>query len=280
MEHRAQSIGRFFPLNAACIIFRQMSIEQGIQENQSLPQRSVHERTLWTLWRKEENEAARQELLNLYLPYARTMAAKVYALRTHDDFPFEEYLQFAIVALIESLDRYDPDIGAQFKTYAYHRISGAILSGLENLSDKQQQINLKKRLKADRLSLAKEVAAPLPGNTDQLLMYLAEVGIGLALGAILDGTNLLAAEAEAWMPDQSYERIELKQFAHRLRHLLTQLTEREAQVIQWHYLQEMNFEEIARKIGISKARISQLHCQGLLRLKKLLADKNVCNVAW
>jgi len=246
---------------------------------QAAPLVGAEEAAWWQAWRDSGDETARQSLLALHLPFARIMAAKLYTGRTDDAVEFDEYLQLATVALIEALDRYDPARGAQFRTYAHLRIKGAILSGLERLSERQQQISLMRRLKADRLSLAKEAPAPAKGHTDQLLQHLAEVGIGLALGAILDGTNLLAEE-EGWAPDRGYERVELKQFSQRLRHLVKLLTERESQVIQWHYLQAMDFDDIAAQLGISKARVSQLHYQGLQRLKKLLTSPEACNVAW
>jgi RNA polymerase sigma factor for flagellar operon FliA len=234
---------------------------------------------LWRRWRCDGDEKARQALLQTHLPFARIMAGKLYAGRIHDAFEFEEYLQMATVALIESIDRYDPARGAQFRTFAHYRIHGAILTGLERMSERQQQISLQKRLKADRLSLATEATAPTKGNADQLFLYLAEVGIGLALGAIL-GDNDQGESEEEWAPDQSYDRVELKQFASRLRHLMDQLTERERQVIRGHYLQSMTFEEVASQLGISKARVSQLHYQGLQRMRKQLTSSEQCNVAW
>ena len=255
-----------------------MTIDDGILTGAVSPAKE-EEMALWSRWREHADAPAREALLALHLPYARMVAAKMYARRISDEVEFDEYFQMATVALIESLDRYDPALGAQFRTYAHHRMSGAILSGLERLSERQQQISLQRRLKADRLSVVSEAPAPAPGNADELFRHLAEVGIGLALGAILDGSNILMEE-DRWIPDQNYERIELKQFAKRARHLIQLLTEREAQVIQWHYLQSMSFDEIADKLGISRPRVSQLHYQGLNRLRKLLASREACKVSW
>lgn len=238
----------------------------------------TEEGALWHKLRVENDERTRHALLERHLPFARIMAAKLYANRTHDEFEFNEYLQLANVALIESIDRYDPARGAQFRTFAYYRIHGAVLNGLVHLSEKQEQISLQQRLKKDRLSLARERPQPADGSADQLLVHLSEVGIGLALGTILEGTAIFADD-HAFAPDQGYRQVELKQFRQRLRSLLSQLTERETQVIQRHYLQGIPFEEIATSLGISKARVSQLHYQGLQRLHRLLASQSY-DVAW
>lgn len=273
---------------------------------------------LWRRWRDTQDEQARQALLALHLPYAKTVAAKLYTGRMHDEFEFDEYLQFAKLALLEAMTRYDPQRGAQFRTYAHYRMNGAIISGIESLSERQRQIGLQARLKTDRLTLVPQAqqeqmqheqqhdqqpqakqtqikktqikqmqnraAGRALDHAEQLFRSLAETGIGLALGAILEGSSLWqpserdeqeeqSGTNERWWSDLSYERVELKQFSQRLRSLLQHLTEREKQVIEWHYLQEMGFDEIAKKLGVSNARVSQLRHQGLQRLRKLLADK-------
>lgn len=237
------------------------------------------EAILWRRWQETRDEQSRESLLARHLPFGRIIAAKMYARRTHDDIAFDDYLQFATLALLESFERYDPDLGAQFRTYAYPRMTGAILSGLEQLSERQQQIALRRRLKADRLSLAKQLAPADMGKAEKLLRYLADVGVGFALGAMLEGSTLLVND-EPWIPDRSYERVELRQLRQRLKGLLGQLTERESQVIRAHYLQEITFDDIARELGISNARVSQLHVQALQRLRRLLQESRRCDVVW
>lgn len=240
---------------------------------------SSEETALWYRWQIREDAEAKELLIDMYLPYAKAISAKIFSGRLHNEIEFEEYFQFATIALLESLQRYEPGKGVRFTTFSFPRISGAILSGIEKLTEKQQQIALKKRLQKDRLSLKDEVIQPKPGNPDQLLQYLAEIGIGIALGAILDGTRMVSGEDE-WQPDLNYERTELKQFRARCQHLLNELTEREKQVIQLHYFQELSFEEVARILGLSKARISQLHTQGLMRLRKIISMDIKTNVVW
>lgn len=237
------------------------------------------EQALWRRWLEARDEQARAGLMALHMPYARVLAAKCYAARLHDGVEFEEYLQFANVALIETLERYDPSRGAQFRTFAHRRICGAILSGLELLSERQQQISVQQRLRAERLKLAAGTVEPAGAPADALFRYLAEVGLGLALATLLDGA-MIQNEAMAHAEDRAFDSTELKQLSYRLQHCLQRLTQRERDVIKGHYLHAMSFEELARMLGISNSRVSQLHQQGLHRLRKLLASRDLCDLAW
>ena len=239
----------------------------------------AEELRLWALWRLGGDEDAKLSLFKLYQPFARAVSAKLYAKRIHDEIEFDEYQQFANVALIESMDRYQYDRGVKFTSYAYPRISGAVLTGLDRLTEKQQQIALRRRLQSDRLTLQDEISYQGKSDIDQLLGHLAEIGIGLAIGAMLEGSGMVTSDDE-WQSDQNYQRVELKQFSARLRYLLTELTERERQVIQQHYLQGKNFDDISLELGLTKGRISQLHAKGLMRLRTVISMDIKTNVAW
>ncbi|WP_307581296.1 sigma-70 family RNA polymerase sigma factor [Variovorax paradoxus] len=253
---------------------------------------------LWACWREERDAAAREQLICHYLPYARIVAATVFARRTHSDVEFEDYLQLARIGLVEAVDRYDPDQGAQFKTFAAKRVRGAVLNGLVSLTEKNQQISVKMRLRQERLEAAKDAAehavayegggAPeAPSRSgDKLFRYLAEVGIGLALGILLEDTGMVDAESfgsetHAPSPEVSYFRkTETHQLRTVLHGLVERLTEQQRRIIQYHYVQEIPFDEIATTMGVTRGRISQLHRQGLLRLRELLGDDARCDVSW
>ena len=253
---------------------------------------------LWLRWRKEGDESARELLIDHYLPYARMMAAMVYGRRTHNDVEFEDYLQLARIGLLEAVDRFDPDQGAQFKTFATRRVQGSVLNGLIRLTEKNQQISARMRLRRERLEAVKEAASAevlgdnastfgdkAPG-ADKLFRYLAEVGIGIALGVLLEGTGMVDAEAfdnngHAASPEVSYLRkSEILQLRTVLRGLVDRLGERQKTVIRYHYLQEIPFDEIARFMNITRGRVSQLHREGLSRLRELLGKDARCDVSW
>jgi RNA polymerase sigma factor for flagellar operon FliA len=260
-------------------------------ESSSATPAESDEAALWRAWRENPTPGGREALICHYLPYARMVAATYYARRTHDEIEFDEYLQFATVGMVESLDRYEDGRGAQFKTFASRRMHGAILNGLEHLTEKQQQIALRMRLRQERL---KEVKAAAKAKEEELaaeegnkaskqapFRYLAEVGIGIALTFLLEGTGLVEADALETTPlPHYYGSLEYKQLQQRLRHFIGTLTAQEQTVIRSHYLQEISFEEVGRTLGVTKGRVAQIHRQALDKLRQSLRAHNQSDVAW
>lgn len=245
------------------------------------------EAALWRRFRETGAQAERDALICHYLPYAQVVAATYYGRRTHDEIEFEEYLQFATVGLVESVDRYAEDRGAQFKTFASRRMHGAILNGLEKLTEKQQQIALRTRLRQERMKEIKAAAraaaeeGEASARRDAPFRYLAEVGIGVALTFLLEGTGLVENDALASAPaSHYYGSLEFRQLQQRLRHFIDTLSAQEQTVIRSHYLQEISFEEIGATLGVTKGRIAQIHRAALEKLRKSLKSHQSSDVAW
>lgn len=211
------------------------------------------------------------------------LAAGLYARRTHNEIEFDDYLQLASVGLIESVERFDPRQGVQFRTFASKRVQGAVLNGLARMTEKGQQIGVIARLRRERLETIKAGLDRMAGGGSRahdpagLFSDLAEVGIGVALGILLEGTGMFAmgedSPSPAASPEVSYfQKSEVRALQQLLHHHVQRLPEGERRVIQWHYQQEMSFEDIALRLGLTRGRISQLHRKGLTTLRNLLQD--------
>ncbi|HEY8360374.1 MAG TPA: sigma-70 family RNA polymerase sigma factor [Ramlibacter sp.] len=237
------------------------------------------ELALWHRLRQEGDADARADLLRLHLPYARVVAATYYRRRFHDEIEFGDYHQYASIGLLEAMERFDPGRGAQFRTFAARRMHGAILNGIERLTEKQQQIAARKRARAEQLEANKALAAErvgigagtLPTGGDPLLHYMAEVGVGLALAWMLEGTAMVE-DAARGQPLPFYRSTEIRQLRERLLQVIEALPSPERTVIRCHYLQEIPFDQVAVMLQLSKGRVSQIHKQALLRLRSSLGD--------
>ena len=250
---------------------------------------TAEERRLWVRWRGERDLSAREALVARHLPYARTVAATYYGRRMHDEIEFGDYLQYARVGLLESLDRFDPAVGVQFKTFAARRMHGAILDGIERLTEKQQQIAVRQRLHRERVGSLKRradrdpQAATSRHEGDELFRYLADVGIGLAICRLLEGTGMVdntTGSVDAPGPDAHYAPVEMLQLQRRLLHFVDGLGVQQRTVIRYHYLQEHSFEDIAALLSVTRGRVSQIHRQALMTLRAHLAPEAVCDVSW
>lgn len=241
----------------------------------------AEEAELWAQWRTHSDPAAREQLAGHYADYARMLAATYYSRHHRDETEFADYYQFACVGLMEALDGFDPGQGVQFKTYAAHRVRGAIIDGLERMTEKRQQIGARLRLRAQRLEgfavdAVLETSRSGGGRVpSQVLAFVAEVGLGLALSWLLEGTGMIDADARAeTIP--FYRSVELRQLRDRLLQLVEALPAQERTVVRGHYLQEQPFEEIAVQLGLTRGRISQIHRKAIDRLRdSVRADRSV-----
>ncbi|RYY95983.1 MAG: sigma-70 family RNA polymerase sigma factor [Comamonadaceae bacterium] len=234
---------------------------------------------LWQRLRAHDDAQARDALLALHLPYARIVAAAYYRKRFHDEIEFGEYHQFASLGLLEAMERYEPGRGAQFRTFAARRMHGAILDGIGRLTEKQQQIAARQRARAGQLQASKDLAASRTGlasatpprHPQQLMHYLAEVGVGLALQWMLEGTAMVEGpEPAETVP--FYRSAQIRQRRERLLQVVATLPHQEQAVIRGHYLQDKALDEVAAMLQVTRGRISQIHRQALARLRDAVAD--------
>lgn len=242
---------------------------------------------LWLRLRRHGDDDARAHLLALHMPYARVVAASYYRKRFHDEIEFGDYQQFASLGLLEAMERYEPGRGAQFRTFAARRMHGAILDGVERLTEKQQQIAARQRARNERLQAGVEVAAErtgvvagtVPRQPRQLMHYLAEVGVGLALQWMLDGTAMVdVPERAESLP--FYRSTELRQRRERLLQVVAALPPQEQAVIRCHYLQDQAFHEVAAMLKLTPGRVSQIHRQALARLRSAVADSGALDLTF
>lgn len=228
-----------------------------------------------SLWKNLRlgDELARQQLIESYLPFARMLAAKLFAKRIDSDLEFEEYMQFASLGLIQAVDHFDHTRQIQFSTFAAHRIKGSVLNGLEHMSEKREQISTRRQLREERNLSIKAVLSEPEVDTFQ---QLAEIAISFAFGYILENPVTYHHE-DAISEDSVYAGLELKQLREKVRYLVNRLPHKERIIIKSHYLNHLPFNTIADTLQLSKGRIAQLHKNALSLLHQALGSSESCD---
>jgi RNA polymerase sigma factor for flagellar operon FliA len=206
------------------------------------------------------------------LPLARIVAGRVYRLRVDSAVPFDDYLQYARIGLLESLERFDPDRGTPFRAFAFHRIRGAILNGLARESDLAAQREASRRVSRERRESLLEGASS--GGAQSSLSELIELTVGLALGALLDEGGEVADESPQANP---YASAEMTQMRHLAWTAVGRLPQREQELIRAHYVEQREFRDIAKEWALSTGRISQLHARAMRQLRQLLKVEPTLN---
>src|SRR3569832_2344688 len=115
---------------------------------------------VWQDWKCTGSLVSRDRLVEHYLPLARSVAGRIYRGRSEQTVPFDDYLQYARLGLLDSVNRFAPPHGAPFPAYAVHRIRGAILSELTQETEFAAQREAARRIVRERReSLLSRVSA-------------------------------------------------------------------------------------------------------------------------
>lgn len=194
----------------------------------------------------------------------------------------EDLVSFAVIGLINAVDRFDPSRGIAFEAFAMPRIRGAVIDALRKLdwaprTVRLDQAKLRKtyahlEMLLGRLPTDQEVADELGVNLCELDEMLAQVAQGsvLSLDDLLEGMNG-GAGAEPMSgelrPEQQEERQEARR---RLTDAIERLGEREKLVVSLYYFHELTLKEIGKVLGVTEQRVSQLHAKAILQLSHKL----------
>lgn len=239
------------------------TVDQQLAEGGDWPER---EAALWARWRECSDNAAREELVSHYAGLVKIIALSVYRTASYGYVDLRDLIQLGTVGLLESIERFDPAFGSKFSSFADKRIRGAILNGLESQSELHAQQAFKRRFRKERLESLKE-GVPVKGD---VFAEMVELTVGLAVGHMLEHTAMYAASEQS--PSQPADGNSVTGFSRLLRRLLDHLPGSERNVLTHHYLNGVSFSDIAKLLGLTKGRISQLHAAGLARIRKLCRE--------
>jgi RNA polymerase sigma factor for flagellar operon FliA len=225
----------------------------------------------------------RERLILEHLPQVRWVATRIHE-KLPDATCLEDLISIGIVGLINAIDNFDPQFNVKLKTYAEHKIRGAILDSLrglvgipahkrKNLKQMQAAVGvLEQRLQ--RAPSEEEIAAHLGISLQAYQDALLELR-GVSLGS-LDSTNHdddsrslinFIADPEENSPARQLERSELQKL---IAEGLKKMPRVEGMVLDLYYRQELGIREIAPILGLHITRVSQIKAQAVLRLRNYL----------
>jgi RNA polymerase sigma factor for flagellar operon FliA len=220
------------------------------------------EQELWSRYRQRRDTHARERLFAHYAPWARSVALSVHRRVWGYAVERSDCVQNAAVGLLEAMERYDPDRGIEFRMYAARRVRGAVFNGLRVL--------IGDRSLGPSAGRFQERLADLNGPDDaDAFDSFVSVVVGLGVGVMLESMNTGLVDER-----DGLEFATACQVNNRLRTALSELGERHRVLIEAHYFHFLPFNELAAHWGITKGRVSQLHKEALLRLRRALTERS------
>jgi RNA polymerase sigma factor for flagellar operon FliA len=199
---------------------------------------------------------------------------------------YEDLVSAGTVGLVKAARNFDPSREADFKTYAYIRIKGAILDELRGWSfiptnvNKQIRETLQISLEITEKTgvaptdaeLAEKLGIPLPRLYEIFEKARAQHFISIdGFGEDYPAPANILASADAVRPDEQSEQTEL---INKLAEAITQLSQRQRRIILLYYNQHLTMKQIAELFDITESRVSQLHASALFNLSVKLRQFN------
>jgi RNA polymerase sigma factor for flagellar operon FliA len=224
----------------------------------------ITEQQLWNDYR-HGCEAARAQLLEKYLPFAKHLAASLYAKRAVNDIEFGDYLHLAYIGLLEAMQRYRHDANAQFTTFAGYRIRGSVLNGVPRMTEVGDQIAYARRVQTERTASLLGEKKKIPDRLPGMLELVVGIALTYQIDELLEGEEPSLQSASDPYGSRTYDEMQ-----QRLGRIIKQLPERERLIVRYHYFHHMAFDEIARLLEISKGRTSQLHKRAIDTIREAL----------
>jgi len=225
------------------------------------------EASLWRRFRFESELRCREQIFVRYRPLARALATRQLKRRPNFGIELNDMQQFAYEGLLHAIDRFDPLRGISFGSFARRRILGSMFDGASRMNEVDAQYSYRQRVEAERArSLAGETGAD-PVQT------LSALVTGLAIGLMLEGTSLVEPGDGTDHRPGPYDSLAFRELLALLAGELSRLPEREATIVRLHYEDGVSFAQIAKLLGISRARVSQLHAGALAKLRTRLGRR-------
>ncbi|MHC4259035.1 MAG: sigma-70 family RNA polymerase sigma factor [Planctomycetota bacterium] len=225
----------------------------------------------------QRTPSVENERISQSLPMVRRIVERVITY-LRPPLSFEDLVSAGTVGLIKAARDFDPSHHAEFKTYAYIRIKGAVLDELRNWSfipailNKQIrnafQVSQEISQQTGSAPTDAELAEKLGITVDEVYAtfenaraqhFVSIDGCGddnLPLSNLLATTNTASPEGQA-------ERTEL---VDELVAAIQQLSERKRQIVLLYYNQHLTMKQIAKLFKITESRVSQLHASALFNL--------------
>lgn len=217
------------------------------------------ERELWRAWTLQRTQAHRLRLYEHYSPWMRLVAGRLAKARPPLT-DWGDYLSLAAEGLLIAIDRFEPRGDSGFKTYAELYIRGSIRRGVARFYREPGERHDRERI-AHRLQPS--------GTRDDLLESLMNAAVDLAFGYFLESgivDDSLPAQQNPYAIHQQQQHVDY------LHLYVARLPERERQLVQMHYFDQVSFVQIAEAMGVSKPRVSQLHAQAIARIRAWFAE--------
>lgn len=251
----------------------------------NLTSRNDRVEELWKRFLSTGDEQERERLIKHYLYLVKIALGRlIYTLPPYID--REDLEGYGTIGLLQALERFQPERGLKFETYALSRIRGAVIDYLRSLDPmtRTQRKTFKEVMSAwyalqkvlGRDPTIEEVAGELgiPIETVNWIIEKDKSSVLFSLDQEIgeNGRTLgeeIPDESPRFNPQQVLENRELMEY---LGQAVDQLPERDKLCVTLYYYEGLTLKEIGFILEIGESRVSQLLARSLLKLRSIMAE--------
>jgi RNA polymerase sigma-B factor len=232
-------------------------------------------------WFREHRRTEDRALRNRLVEHHRHLADYFVRRYSHRGVPADDLRQIALLAIVHAVQRFDPENGASFSTFAGRTIDGELKRWFRDRTwairppRRTQELHLELRRADEELShrlgrapTVPELAAHLGVDVDQVLEALEaggsyqwvswEAPAGDEEGAVR--SERVLAQAEGGYASTDHRML--------IADLLDALPEREREIVELRFFEELSQPEIAERVGVSRSYLSRVLRRTLIELRE------------
>lgn len=209
----------------------------------------MNNENIWAAFKLNPTSDLKKQIIMNYINLVHYVIHKSNFIQ-NELFDRRDYFQFGIEGLSEAIDRFDPDYGTKFETYAIQRIRGKIYDELRKYSPKFETV-------CDSEGTAVNASSSVSLNS-----------------SVVDDEGMQLYEMVSGGYDEPDDLLEKNELKEKLVELIKGLNERDRNILSLYYYEELNYQEIAKLLNITVSRVSQLHSKIIKSLKEKLVLYN------
>ena len=245
---------------------------------QAAPERTRADYALLMRYKTQKDSAARAELVERFLPLARQLARR-YARQNE---PIDDLFQVASMGLLKAIDRFEPERGHAFSTFAvptivgepkrYFRDTGWAVHVPRPIQERIGQVNRAVNDLSRDLGHSPsphEIAHKMGASVEEVLEALdaAKAFDAVSLDMPRGGTGDSEGSAYADTVGEHDERFEMVEYNAVIEPTMAALPDRDRLILRLRFEEDLTQSEIAEKLGISQMHVSRIIRRSLDRLR-------------
>ncbi len=250
-------------------------------------EKSTDEKTmaLWQLYREQPTTELRNEIVLQYTGLVKKIVLRFKG--SYNNFgQLDDMVNQGMIVLIDAVEKFDPELGNKFETFATLKIRGAVIDFMRKQDwVPRSQRSLSRVLEEtygelyaalEREPSEAEIAAKMGISEANLQKILQQRHNSIVLSyeeaineKMMEVSPLITEERADDSPESTilFEELKIK-----LGEAIDQLKEKERLVVSLYYYENLKLKEIAEVLGVTESRVSQIHSQAMIKMRNRLKN--------